>query len=125
MLDEVTVLWKDLVHSLGVLLGPALLLDKQEVAVTRRVFFQLWLVRQLQPFQEKKDLATITHAQVTSRLAYCVRLPFETSRKFNLMQNAAAGMLGGSNNCEHVTSILHALRWLPAIFCVQFTELNL
>lgn len=43
-------------HSLGVFLDLDLLLDGQVVAAFNNMFFQLWLVHQLHPFLEKRDL---------------------------------------------------------------------
>lgn len=57
---------KDQVHSLRVLLDLALLLEKQLPDMARNVFCQLQLVRQLQPFLDKKDLAHLS--DIESRL---------------------------------------------------------
>lgn len=69
---------------------PSLLLNKQLVAVFRSAFYQICLVGQLQPYLAKKDLATVTHALVPTRLDNCnalyVGLPLETSQKLKLVQ---------------------------------------
>lgn len=67
------------------LLGPDLLLESQVAAVARSSYFPLWLVRQLHPCLGKKDLASVTHALVTSQLNYCnmlyVALPLKMTQK--------------------------------------------
>lgn len=88
---------KDHTCSRGVLLDPALLLDKQVAAVTRCVFARFLLVRQLQAFPRKADLATIIPAVVQSHLDYCnlfhLGLPGKTVWTFQLFQNMAASVL--------------------------------
>ena len=100
VLDGVTLPLKTQVCSLGVLLDSALSLDAQVSGVARSPFAELKLVRQLRPFLEKSDLATVTHALVTSRLDYCnvfyVGLPLKSVQKLQLVQRAAARVLTGS-----------------------------
>lgn len=57
--------------SLGVLLDPGLLLEGQVVAVAKEAYHQLRQVQQLWAFLGKRDLATVTHALLTSTLDYC------------------------------------------------------
>lgn len=82
---------------------------------------------QLQPFWEKKDLVTIVHALVTSRLNYCnmryVRLPLEMSWKLQLVQNALVHVLTGASRFHHIIPILQELYWLPIAFYAQFKVL--
>ncbi|XP_053106346.1 uncharacterized protein LOC128325025 [Hemicordylus capensis] len=129
VLDGVALPLKEQVRSLGVLLDPALLLEAQVEAVARGAFAWLRLVRQLRPFLEKADLATVTHALVTSRLDYCnalyVGLPLKNIRKLQLVQNAAARVLSGAARWEHIIPILKELHWLSVHFRVQFKVLVL
>lgn len=65
--------WVALTHnpfacSLSVLLDPHLLLHEQVTLVTRTAYIQLWLVPQLCPALNKKELSTIIHVLVRSRL---------------------------------------------------------
>lgn len=80
---------KDPVLSLGVLMDRALLLNKQVADVAQSVFYQLQLVCQLWRFLKKKDLTTVVHAQVMSRLNYCkalhTGLPLEMACKLQLV----------------------------------------
>lgn len=67
ILNGVELPLKDKVHSLGVLLDSALLLE----ATAKNAFAHYWLVCQLQPFLRKANLATIIHALMTSQIDYC------------------------------------------------------
>lgn len=71
------------------------------------------------PFLEQRDLVTVTHAFVTSRLNYgnvlCLGLPLEMIWKFQLVQNAVAQMLVRASKFQHVTPIL----WLPVVFLLR------
>ncbi|XP_053112476.1 uncharacterized protein LOC128327575 [Hemicordylus capensis] len=129
VLDGVALPLKEQVRSLWVLLDPALLLGAQVEAVARGAFARLQLVHQLCPFLEKADLATVTHALVTSQLDYCntlyVGLPLKNIQKLQLVQNAAARVLTGAAWWEHITPILKELPWLPVRFRVQFKVLVL
>ena len=59
VLDEATLPLKDCVHSLGVLLDPALQMTTQVDATARSTYYQLWLLRQRQPFLELEELKTV------------------------------------------------------------------
>ena len=83
VLDGVTLPLKTQVHSSGVLLDSCLSLDVQVSAVARSAFAQLKLVHL---FLEMSDLATVTHALVTSCLDYR-----NATCKLNLQMEIAHG----------------------------------
>lgn len=103
MLDGVARSPKAHVCSLVVLL----LLDGQVAMVARwSADHQL---RQLRPFWEQRDLATVTPALVlTSKLNYsnmfCVGLLLKTVRELQRMQNAGARLLTGQRH-DHFARI--------------------
>ena len=109
MLDRVTLSPKTRVRSLCVLLDSALSLDAQVLVVTRSAFAQLKLLCHLHLFLEMSDLASVTHALVTSRLDYYntlyVGLPLKSVRKLHLVQRAAARLLTGAGYGEHITPL--------------------
>lgn len=107
----VILLWKNHVRSFGVLLDPAFLLDKQEVAMARTAVSQFCLVRQ----------PTITPALVTSGLDYCNAL--WRAWKLQLVRNAAARLLMGVSKFDHATPVLSGLHWLHIIFRAQINVL--
>uniref|UniRef100_A0A803SSU4 Reverse transcriptase domain-containing protein n=2 Tax=Anolis carolinensis TaxID=28377 RepID=A0A803SSU4_ANOCA len=129
VLDGVALPLKTQVRSLGVLLDSSLSLEPQVLAVARRAFAQLRLVRQLRPFLGRSDLATVVHALVTARLDYCnalyVGLPLKTARKLQLVQRAAARLITGAAYRERTTPLLSQLHWLPICYRAQFKVLVL
>ena len=120
VLDGVTLPLKTQVRSSGVLLDSSLSLDAQVLVVARRAFPQLKLVRQLCTFLEMSDLATVTHALVTSHFDYYntlyVGLPWKTVRKLQLLRNSAARLLTGASYREHITHLSQELHWLSVGF---------
>ena len=118
---------KDKVRSLGVRLDPSLSLEVQVGSVARSTWGQLRLIRQLRPFLDRDNLATVVHALVTFRLDYCnalyVGLPLKTTWKVQLVQNAAARLLAGSSYRDHITPVLKELHWLPIRFRLEFKVL--
>lgn len=112
VLANVALLLKASVCSMEVLLNPALLVDTKVVTVDRNAYCQSFLV--------KKDLATGTHALVTTRLDYCiVGLPLE----IQMVQNAAVHMLSGASTAHRVTPTLWELHWFPINFHAQIKML--
>lgn len=83
-------------HTLGICLHLALLLYKQVVTMARCAFYQLWLVRQLRTFFDKKDLSTVTQALVTSKLAYCNMLYVGQKFQLVLIQECSNAYADGS-----------------------------
>uniref|UniRef100_A0A8C2GMW7 Reverse transcriptase domain-containing protein n=1 Tax=Cyprinus carpio TaxID=7962 RepID=A0A8C2GMW7_CYPCA len=59
------------VRNLGVLLDNSLKFDKQICAVVRSCFCYLRVLAKVKPFLSGKNLETVMHAFVTSRLDYC------------------------------------------------------
>lgn len=110
-LDGVVFPFKGQVHSLGVLLNPGLMLDKQVAAVGKNAF------RQLRPLLGRTDLVLMMHALVTCKLDSCnahyVGLPLKNVWRLEVVQNAEAKMLAGVGCREHITSVLarDAGRW--------------
>lgn len=82
--------------SLGIYLDASFSVRPQ-VTNVMFVFLQLWQFRQLAPFLSQRDLTTVIHITVTSRLDYCnmlyVELPLKLTQKLQLVQNAAAHVL--------------------------------
>lgn len=62
------------ISSLGVILDAFLSMEVQVINVARTVFYHLWLVSQLVPYLISHNLATESHAMVTSRLDFCKSL---------------------------------------------------
>ena len=86
----VTLSTKDEVHSLGVLLDPALSVASQVASVVHSSYFHLKRVAQLRRYLDTRSLTTLVYALVVLRLDY-----------FNSLYMAA-------------------LHWLPVHFCTSF-----
>lgn len=105
---------------------PGIAADKQVMPVARSACYQLQLELQLWPFLEKKDLITITHVLVTSRLnscnLLCVGLTFAMAWKCQLVQNTtrSACMMMVTSRSNHITPILWEWHWLPITFRAHF-----
>ncbi len=80
--------------------------------------FKQWYVLARQHFE------TVLHAFITSRLDHCNALCSGVSQsslaRLQLVQNAAAHLLTGARQREHITPILASLHWLPVHFRVHF-----
>ncbi|XP_061442164.1 cytochrome c oxidase subunit NDUFA4 isoform X1 [Rhineura floridana] len=127
--NRVSLPLKDQVRSLGVVLDSRLSMEAQISAVSRAAWYQLHLIRRLQPYLPVHQLPLVVHALVTSRLDYCnalyVGIPLKTVRKLQLIQNAAARLLTNSRRRDHITPVLFDLHWLPVVFRAQFKVLVL
>lgn len=86
MLDKIALPLKAHVATWRVFLDLALLMDVQVVAVARNACYLSRLVPQLCLFLIEKDLATVMHGLIISRLHYCnalyLKLPFKRYRNF-------------------------------------------
>ncbi len=58
-------------RNLGVIFDPALKFDKQINSVVKSAFFQLRMIAKIKSFISFKDLETVIHAFISSRLDYC------------------------------------------------------
>ncbi|XP_058026881.1 uncharacterized protein LOC131192082 isoform X2 [Ahaetulla prasina] len=118
---------KELVRNLGVLLDARLSLEDHLTAIARGAFHQVRLIRQLRPFLDRDSLCTVTHALVTSRLDYCnalyMGLPLRSTRRLQLVQNAAAWGIEGAPRSSQVKPLLRRLQWLQVVFRVRFKVL--
>ena len=92
-------------------------------------FFHLYQAWQLAPYLSTSDLATVIHATVTSRLDFCnslyTELPLNLLRKLQLVQNAAAWVLTGTQWRAHITPVLAQLHWLQIGDRIRFKVLVL
>uniref|UniRef100_A0A8C6Y7A4 Reverse transcriptase domain-containing protein n=1 Tax=Naja naja TaxID=35670 RepID=A0A8C6Y7A4_NAJNA len=89
----------DRVRNLGVPLDTQLSLEEQVGAVTRGAFAQVRQLCQLCPYLDRDALRMVTHVLVTSRIDYCnalyMGLPLWTTRRLQLVQNAATRVVMG------------------------------
>ena len=128
-LSHLSTFVKPSAKSLGVIFEPKLCFKKQINNVIKNSYFQLRVIAQLKPSLSFKDLETVIHAFITSRLDYCnalyYGLPQNQLARLQLVQNAAARLLTGTKRQEHITPVLSSLHWLPICFRIQFKMLLL
>ena len=69
------------------------------------------------PMLSTADAETLTQAFISSKLNYCnspsSRLPNSTRRSLQLVQNTATRLLTRTRKCDHITTIVAPLHWLP------------
>lgn len=115
---------KPTITNLGVILDRELRMDSHISQVVRSCFFQLRRLSKLKPILTKRDLHTVIHAFVISRLDYANSLFYGSTTaataRLQLVQNAAARLLTGTRRREHVTPVLARLHWLPVRFRIRF-----
>ena len=75
------------------------------------------------------DAETLIHAFVSARLDYCnvlfSGLPLCSTKKLQLVQNAAARILSRTRKFDHITPVLLSLHWLPIHVRADFKVLLL
>lgn len=108
-------------------MDPGLNLDSRISAVMNLSSFQLRQVAKIKPFLSRQHFEMIIHAFVSIQLDYCSTLyvwfSASTITCLQMVQNAAACLLSGTNKREHVSPIWTALHWLPIRFRIHFNGL--
>ncbi len=115
------------IKSLGVTLDTDLNLKRQIGLVVKSSFHQLQLLAKVKPYLSFKDLERVIHAFISSRLDYCnslyVGLDQYSLCRLQLVQNAAACLLTGTEEGDHIMPVLASLNWLPIHFRIHFKVL--
>ncbi len=93
-------------------------------AVVRSGFFQIRTMTKVKPFLLFYDFERVMHTFVSSRLDYYnsmyVGINQSTLSRLQIVQNAAARLLTGSQKRDHITPILSFLHWLPVRYRIDF-----
>uniref|UniRef100_A0A672ZI91 Reverse transcriptase domain-containing protein n=1 Tax=Sphaeramia orbicularis TaxID=375764 RepID=A0A672ZI91_9TELE len=109
-LDNVSVASSTTVRNLGVLFDPDLSFKPHINQACRTAFFHLRNIAKIRNILSKNDAEKLVHAFVTSRLDHCnsllVACPKSSLKSYQLVQNAAARLLTGTNRREHITPVL-------------------
>ncbi len=123
-LGNLSTLIKPHVKNLGVTFDSELKFDKQVNSVVKTSFFQLRIISKIKSFLTFSDLEKVIHAFITTRLDYCNSLYTGINQYslscLQLIQNAAARLLTGSQKRDHITPVLASLHWLPIKFQIDF-----
>ena len=101
------------VRNLGVIFDNGFKFNKQISSVVKTSFFQLRLLAKVKPYLPPKDFERVIHLFIMSRLDYCNSLYFGVDqcllRRLQLVQNAAACLLTGKRQYDHITPVLASL----------------
>ena len=112
------------VKNLGVYLDSSLNFNKQVSSVVSSSFYQLRTISKLKPILTLRDLETVIHAFISSRLDYCNSLYHglsqSTLHRLQMVQNSAARLLTGTRRRDHITPVLAKLHWLPVKYRIDF-----
>ena len=117
----------DHVKNLGFIFDTNLNFEKQISTVVRGSFYHLRNIAKLKSILSFKDLETVIHAFISSRVDYCNSLYLgicqSSLSRLQLVQNAAARLLTGTKKRESITPVLASLHWLPVKYRVEFKVL--
>ncbi len=85
------------------------------------------VISKLKSILSFRDLETIIHAFVSSRIDYCNSVYIGITQgqlsRLQLVQNAAARFLTRTKKRERITPVLVSLHWLPVEFRIEFKVL--
>ncbi|XP_042349014.1 uncharacterized protein LOC121947898, partial [Plectropomus leopardus] len=116
-LDGITLASSTTVRNFGVLFDQDLSFVSHIKQTSRTAFFHLRNIVKISHILSQTNAEKLVHAFVTSRLDYCYSLlfgcPNKSLRSLQLVQNADARVLTGSNKRDHISSVLASLHWLP------------
>ena len=128
-LDGFTLASKATVKNLGVTFDQDMSFEAHIKLISRTAFFHLRNIAKVRHILSQNDAEKLVHAFVTSRLDYCNALlsgcPNKSLNSLQLVQNAAARILTGTNRRDHITPSLASLHWLPVKYRIEFKTLLL
>lgn len=123
-LDNTSVSSSSTVKNLGVIFDDDLSFKAHISQVCKTAFFHLRNISKIRNLLCKNDAEKLIHAFVSSRIDYCNALlascPKTSLKNLQLVQNAAARLLAGTNRQEHITPVLKSLHWLPVEYRIKF-----
>ena len=104
------------VRNLGFIFDKELKLVSQANAVTKSCFYQIRQLRSIRRLVTTDAAKTLAHAFISSRVDYCNSLYYgvggEVHKKLQSVLNAAARLVTGQHQHEHISSTLKDLHWL-------------
>jgi len=90
----------------------------------RSCYYQLRQLRSVAQSLSAEAVKAVVHTFISSRLDYCNSLLTSVNegllRRLRSVQNAAARLITGTRRCEHITSALQQLHWLPVRQRIQY-----
>ncbi len=117
------------VRNLGVIFDDQLTFKEHIAKTARSCRFALHNIRKIRPFLTEHAAQLLVQALVISRLDYCnallARLPSNTIKPLQMIQNAAARLVFNEPKRAHVTPLFVSLHWLPVAARIKFKTLML
>ncbi|XP_068571421.1 uncharacterized protein [Cebidichthys violaceus] len=116
-------------RNLGVFMDSDLNLNSHIKTITKSAYYHLKNISRIRGLMSQQDLEKLVHAFIFSRLDYCngvfTGLCKKSTRKLQLIQNAAARVLTKTKKVDHITPVLRSLHWLPVQQRIDFKILLL
>ena len=105
------------VRNIGAFFDSSLHMHDQVKNTCKKAWFHLHSIYKIRHYLNHQQLETVIHAYVISQLdfnnALLVGLPDNLISKLQVIQNAGARLITGTNKRSHITPILYKLHWLP------------
>ena len=113
-----------LIRNLGVYQDAQLTMKSHIAKVAKAANYHLHNLALIRRYLPRKELESLVHAFVTSRLDFMnsllFGLPQKTIRPLQLVQNNAARLVTGAKKRDHITPVLASLHWLPVDKRINF-----
>ncbi len=112
------------VRDLGVYLDAELTMRQHVNRTASSCFFHIRRLRQIRRSVGPEVTKRLVSAFILSRLDYCnaalAGLPQTTTQPLQRAQNAAARLITGIRQRDHITPAMKQLHWLPINFRIQY-----
>ena len=117
------------VRNLGVTLDQGLSFQQHVSRTCQLCYFELSIINSIRHYLPQDALKTLISAFVLSIIDYCNSLlagcPKQLIHKLLTVQNHAARLICRTPNSDHISPVLHILRWLPVEERIEFKLLLL
>ena len=99
-------------------------MDSYISSLCRSSYFHLRNLSLARKYLHEKDIQSLMHAAMSTRIDYCDSLlygiPNKYLKKLQLLQNSAARIVKQIKKTDHITPILAELHWLPVTFRIKY-----
>jgi hypothetical protein len=112
------------VKNLGVLFDEHLNMKDHINSVCKKGFHQLYRLRQIRKYLDRKSVESLVHSFITCHIDYgnamLFGLPESSIKKLQRLQNAAARLILLRSKRDSITDTLKELHWLPVRHRINF-----
>jgi len=124
VLDGKIIVKSNDVRNLGAQFDSTLTMEKHIKKTATGARQQLYKIAKLKYFLDRNSLLTLINSFVISRIDYLNSLiygvPAKHLRPLQLLLNSAARLLENCKRKDHISPILHRLKWLPIESRIQY-----